>query len=83
MREFAKSIGQLAKTDKLDAHLLARYAAVVHPPVTQLSSPDEQHLSALLARRKQLLDMLTAENNGLATAPLTVRTGIEKHIRNG
>jgi len=80
VREFAKSIGQLAKTDKLDAHLLARYAAAVHPPVTQLSSPDEQHLSALLARRKQLLDMLTAENNRRATAPLTVRTGIEKHV---
>ena len=80
VREYAKSIGQLAKTDKLDARLLARFAAAVRPAVTQLPSEEEQHLSALLARRKQLLEMLTAEENRLSSAALTLNDSIEKHI---
>jgi transposase len=80
VREYAKSIGQLAKTDKLDARLLARFGAAVRPPVTVLPSLDEQHLSALLARRKQLIEMLTAEENRLASTPLSLQTGIAKHI---
>ena len=80
VREFAKSIGLLAKTDKLDARLLARFAAAVRPSLTQLPSKDEQYLSALLDRRKQLIEMLVAENNRLATAPKVIQDPIHQHI---
>ena len=80
VREYAKSIGQLAKTDKLDARLLARFGAAVQPAVTQLPNEAEEHLSALLARRKQLLEMLVAEENRLSSTARTMNANIEKHI---
>jgi transposase len=80
VREYAKSIGQLAKTDKLDARLLARFAAAVQPAVTQLPNEAEEHLSALLARRKQLLEMLIAEENRLSSTSRSMSAKIEKHI---
>lgn len=81
VRAFARAIGLLAKTDKLDARLLARFAQDAKPARTILSSADEQHLSALAARRKQLLDMLTAEKNRLGTASPALRELVEEHIR--
>lgn len=80
VREFAKAIGLAAKTDKLDARLLARFARDVKPQPTELPSEADQHLSALLARRKQLLDMLTAENNRLETTPFALKEMIIEHI---
>lgn len=80
VREFAKAIGLAAKTDKLDARLLARFARDVKPQPTRLPSEADQHLSALLARRKQLIDMLTAEKNRLETTPLTLKRMILEHI---
>lgn len=80
VREFAKAIGLAAKTDKLDARLLARFGRDAKPQPTHLPSEGDQHLSALLARRKQLLDMLTAEKNRLETTPLTLKSMIEEHI---
>lgn len=80
VREFAKAIGLSAKTDKLDARLLARFARDVKPERTVLPTADEQQLSALLARRKQLLDMLTAEQNRLGTAPQALKERILEHI---
>lgn len=80
VREFAKAIGYAAKTDKLDARLLARFGRDAKPKPTQLPSEGDQRLSALLARRKQLLDMLTAEKNRLETTPLTLKSMIEEHI---
>jgi transposase len=80
VREFAKSIGQLAKTDKLDAHLLARFGAATKPPLYQLPSADEQHLSALLLRRHQLIDIRTAEHNRLGTARMAIQPHIQKHL---
>jgi transposase len=80
VREFAKAIGLAAKTDKLDARLLARFARDAKPIPTQLPSEDDQHLSALLARRKQLIDMLTAENNRLETIPLALKGLVTEHI---
>ncbi len=79
-REFAKAIGLLAKTDKLDARLLARFARDVKPARTILPSADEQKLSALMARRKQLLDMLTAENNRSRTASPAIQQRIATHV---
>lgn len=65
VRDFAKATGQLAKTDRIDADILARFADKVRPSVRPLADVDAQELAALLARRRQLLDMLQAERNRL------------------
>jgi transposase len=67
-RDFAKAIGQLAKTDKIDAFVLARLARAVEPSPSVLPDAEAQALQAILARRRQLLSMLTAENNRLQMA---------------
>jgi transposase len=81
VREFARGLGQLAKTDALDAQVLARFAEVVHPTPRPLPEAEAQELSALLARRRQVLGMLVAERQRLATALLAVRPHISRHIR--
>jgi transposase len=81
VREFAKSMGQLAKTDTIDARILARYAELIRPPVTKLSSPEEQHLAALVNRRRQLIEMRVAEHNRLDSTPKKLRDGLRIHIR--
>jgi transposase len=63
VRDFAKATGQLAKTDRIDADLLARFADVVRPAVRAIPDADARELDALLARRRQLLEMLQAERN--------------------
>src|SRR5438876_5911657 len=68
VRDFARAIGQLAKTDALDAQVLARFAEVVHPTPRPLPDVQVQELSALLTRRRQLVAMLTAERQRLDTA---------------
>jgi transposase len=80
VREFAKSIGQLAKTDRLDAHLLARFAEAVRPEPSVLPNEGEQQLAALVNRRRQLLEMQVAEQNRLSTAPKQVRPLIREHL---
>ena len=66
VRDFAKATGQLAKTDRLDSRVLAHFAAAINPPVRPVKSDETQHLEALLARRRQLVEMLVAEKNRLA-----------------
>lgn len=78
VREFAKSVGLLAKTDKLDAQLLAHFAQAIQPAATQLPSDEERLLSAMLTRRRQLVDMRTAEKNRLISAHSAMRPSIEK-----
>jgi transposase len=68
VRDFAKAIGRLAKTDTIDAEVLALFAERVRPPVRPLRDADTAALSALLQRRRQLLDMLTAERQRRAQA---------------
>lgn len=80
VRYFARSVGQLAKTDKLDAKVLARFGELVKPALTQLPSEQEELLSALLGRREQLLVMLVAEKNRLGTAPAKVKPSLNEHI---
>ena len=63
VRDFAKATGQLAKTDRIDADILARFADVVRPAVRVLPGAEAQELDALLTRRRQLLEMLQAERN--------------------
>lgn len=81
VRDFAKALGQLAKTDQLDAGVLAHFGAAVKPPVTALKSQDEQELDALRKRREQLTEILADEKNRRASAPSAKwREEIEKHI---
>lgn len=80
VRNFARSIGLLAKTDKLDALLLARYGEAVKPPTTQLPGEEEQKMNANMVRRRQLLDMLVAEKNHLCSTCLSLRPKVEEHI---
>lgn len=80
VRDFARAIGQLAKTDALDAQLLARFAEVVRPQPRPLPDAQAQELSALLTRRHQLLGMLTAERQRLDTTLPAVRPQVERHI---
>jgi transposase len=80
VRDFAKAVGQLAKTDVLDAQLLARFADVIRPTSRPLPEAQAQALSALLARRRQVIGMLVAEQQRLGTALPTVRPRVEAHI---
>jgi len=80
VRDFAKSVGALAKTDAIDARVLARFAEAVRPEVRPLKDKEASQLSALIARRRQLVEMLTAEKNRLATAPEAIHPSIEEHI---
>lgn len=66
VRDFAKATGQLAKTDRIDARVLAHFAAAIEPPLRPSKSDATQHLEALLARRRQIVEMLVAEKNRLA-----------------
>jgi len=81
VRDFAKATGQLAKTDRLDAHLLALFAERVQPTPRPLPEPVLEQLTALLTRRRQLLDMLIAERNRLEHATPPIRRDITQHIR--
>jgi transposase len=81
VRDFAKATGQLAKTDRLDADVLALFAERVRPTPRPLAEPVLQHLDALVTRRRQLLDMLTAERNRLEHATLAIRRSLTDHIR--
>lgn len=80
VRDFAKATGQIAKTDKLDARVLAHFAAAIRPKVRSLRSEEEEQLSALLTRRRQILDMLTVEKNRRVTVRAKMRSDLEAHI---
>ena len=81
VRDFAKALGRLAKTDAIDADVLALFAERVHPEPRPLPDDAHQELVALVTRRRQLLDMLTAERNRLATARRSVRASVQQHVR--
>ena len=81
VRDFARSLGRLAKTDRLDAQVLARFAEAVQPPPRALPDAAAQRLSALCSRRRQLIEMLTAEQNRLPRADAVVRPNVEAHLR--
>lgn len=80
VRDFAKAIGKLAKTDAVDAEVIARFSEVIRPEVRPLKDKDAQQLQALVARRRQLVEMLTEEKNRLFTATSWTRSDIEAHI---
>ena len=81
VRDFAKATGILAKTDRIDARVLALFGVRIKPEIRLLPGPKAREMSNLLARRRQLIEMLTAENNRLLQAERGIRPGIELHIK--
>ncbi len=81
VRDFARATGRLAKTDRLDAELLARLGEAVRPEARPLADEQAQALEALVTRRRQLVEMLTAEKNRRARAPKVLHRSIDEHIR--
>jgi len=83
VRDFAKATGQLAKTDAIDAAVLAHFGDRIRPEVRPLRDEQTQELEALVVRRRQVVDMITAEKNRLGAAPPSkqVRTAIGKTIK--
>ena len=80
VRDFARSTGKLAKTDALDAQILARFADAVRPEPRPLPDDTQQRIEALLVRRRQLLGMVTAERNRKRRAPALTRPEIDEHL---
>jgi transposase len=80
VRDFARATGRLAKTDRLDAQILAQFAEAVRPACRPLPDASTQQLAALLTRRRQLVEMLTAEKNRRGSAPHGMRSQIQTHI---
>lgn len=81
IRDFARATGRLAKTDRIDAGVLALFGERIRPEVRPLPSADQRAFSALVARRRQLQKMRTAEQNRLQSAPSkAVRSDIEAHL---
>jgi transposase len=80
VRDFAKATGRLAKTDRIDALVLAQFAQAIKPERRELKDEHTQQLNALLGRRRQILTMLTAERQRLALAAPAVRRDIQEHI---
>lgn len=82
VREFAKSIGQIAKTDRIDAQVISRFAELTCPRETRLPNEDQRRLTVLVERRQQLVEMRNAESNRLETAgEPEARKMIQKHCR--
>lgn len=81
VRDFAKATGQLAKTDSIDAMMLALFGQRVRPELRELPDEETQALEALLVRRRQIMDMLVAENNRLRLASSVVAKDLKAHIR--
>ncbi len=82
VRAFARATGRLAKTDRLDAAAIARFAEAVRPPVRPLPDAATRHLGALVARRRQLLEMLVAERDRRqAAADPALHGRIDAHLR--
>jgi len=81
VRDFARATGRLAKTDAIDAGVLAHFAEVVRPPVRPLPDTMTQSLQAWLLRRRQLVEMLLAEEQRRSRAPRPIQRQIDQHVR--
>jgi transposase len=81
VRSFARATGQLAKTDRLDARILALFAERIRPEPRPLPDEAARLLDALITRRRQISSMIVAERNRLGFAPAPLKKSIEKHIR--
>ena len=81
VRDFAKSIGKLAKTDAIDAGVIAHFASAVKPDLRPLKDENTQELTALVTRRRQIVEMIVAESNRLPLATKPSSHDIKTHIR--
>ena len=81
VRDFARAVGCLAKTDTLDAEILAWFGEAIKPDPQPVPDPEVQHLSDLVSRRRQLVEIAAGEKNRLGTAAPEIRPGIERHLR--
>src|SRR5438552_6607252 len=79
-RDFAKATGKLAKTDRIDAQVLAHFAEAVRPEVRPLPDAATQELAVLVARRRQLMEMRVAEQNRSRGTPPRIRAQIREHV---
>jgi transposase len=79
-RDFARAAGLLAKTDRIDAMALARFADAMKPEIRPIPDAQAQELGALIARRRQVIQMLTAEKNRRQQAPKRLHKEIDRHI---
>lgn len=80
-RDFAKALGRRAKTDRVDAGVLAHFAEAMRPEPRAMPSEAAEELEALRTRRQQVVEMITAEKNRLATSPERMQPRIREHIR--
>jgi transposase len=80
VRDFAKFLGRLAKTDKIDAVILARFAEAIQPEPRTLPDEQTQQLKAILVRRRQLIEMLVAEKNRLGLTHAMIKPHLQEHI---
>lgn len=80
VRSFARATGHLAKTDKIDAGVIAHFAELIRPEPRRLEDPEEERLGRLVKRRKQLLRMIVMEKNRVAKGVPEVRKEIQKHL---
>jgi transposase len=80
VRDFARASGQLAKTDQIDAAVIAHFGEAIKPEVRPLPDEMTQQMDALLTRRRQLVQMLAAERNHLVSATLPIRKSVKAHI---
>ncbi|MGL5794108.1 MAG: IS110 family transposase [Waterburya sp.] len=79
-RDFAKATGQLAKTDAIDARVLAHFADAIRPQVRQISDESSRQLEDLVQRRRQISDMITAEKNRRRGKTNSVQASIDEHV---
>ena len=81
VRDFARATGVLAKTDKIDSRILALFGLQIKPQIRLLPDQKVRDMESLLSRRRQLIEMLTAENNRVLQAEDSIRKGIKIHIK--
>jgi transposase len=80
VRDYARATGKLAKTDKIDALVMAEFASAIKPPIREFRDEATAEIKSIMSRRRQLLEMLTAEKNRLAIAHKSLKPKILSHI---
>jgi transposase len=80
VREFARALGVLAKTDRIDAQVLARFAQAIRPQVRPLKSAELVEMEAIVTRRRQIVEMIGAESNRSKSAHPRIAKQIDKHV---
>ncbi len=80
VRDFAKSTGKLAKTDRLDAQAIAHFAEAIKPEVRYLADEESREIAAMMSRRRQLVEMMVAEKNRLHTCHPNLTAEIKEHL---